>query len=106
MRHRKEKVNQLIGEEVSKILQRELEVDNQALVTVTRAIVSKDLQQAKVYLSISPFHLAKEILPEIKRQIYHFQQILNQRLRMHPVPKISFILDSTEEKAAKIRPTA
>ncbi len=49
---RLERVNQLIREEISRVLQRELKDPRLGFVTVTDVEVTKDLRQAKVYVSI------------------------------------------------------
>lgn len=101
-KYRKEKFNDLIRDEVGQILLQELDPDSDALVTVTRAIVSEDSHHAKVYVSVLPADQGEETLDQIKKQVYFFQQILNKKLRMRPIPKIYFVLDRTEEEAAKI----
>lgn len=101
-KYRKEKISDLIRDEVGQILHQELDLEVDALVTVTRAIVSEDLQHAKVYISVLPSQFAEEVMLAIQEQVYHFQQILNRQLRMRPIPKIYFVLDRTEEEAAKV----
>ncbi|HEY4484202.1 MAG TPA: 30S ribosome-binding factor RbfA [Candidatus Paceibacterota bacterium] len=100
--HRREKINDLIRDEVGKILHRELDLDVEALVTVTRAVVSEDLNHVRVYVSVFPLDAGRQALESINRSIYFFQQTLNKKLQMRPVPKLFFVLDETEERAAKI----
>ena len=102
MSHRQEKINELIREEVGKILHRELDLNFEALVTVTRAVTSKDQNHVRVYVSVFPPSVAQKALESINRNIYFFQQTLNKKLQMRPVPKLFFVLDNTEERAAKI----
>lgn len=101
-KYRKEKIGNLVRDEVGQILLRELDLEEEALVTVTQATVSDDLLHAKVYISVLPSQFAEGVMEQIREQIYHFQQILNNKLRMRPIPKIFFVLDRTEEEAAKI----
>ncbi|MBI2057904.1 MAG: 30S ribosome-binding factor RbfA [Candidatus Yanofskybacteria bacterium] len=100
--YRKEKIGDLVRDEVGKILHRELDLDFEALVTVTRVVISEDHNHARVYVSVFPLDVAKEVLENINRNIYFFQQTLNKKLQMRPVPKLFFVLDETEERAAKI----
>ena len=102
MSHRQEKINELIREEVGKILHRELDLNFEALVTVTRAVTSEDQKHVRVYVSVFPSSVAQKALESINRNIYFFQQTLNKKLQMRPVPKLFFVLDNTEERAAKI----
>lgn len=100
--HRREKINDLIRNEVGKILHRELDLDFDALVTVTRAVVSEDLNHVRIYISAFPSKFGQETLENVNKNIHFFQQLLNKRLKMRPVPKMFFVLDETEEEAAKV----
>ncbi|MDO8591298.1 MAG: 30S ribosome-binding factor RbfA [bacterium] len=102
MSERIKKLNDLLRDEVAKILLTELEKENDALVTVIGADVSPTLEHATVKISVFPIAEEKQILEKIKKQIYHIQQLLNKRLIMRPVPKIRFETDQTEERASKI----
>lgn len=101
-KYRKERIGDLLRDEMGQILHQELDLEIGTLATVTRVVVSEDLQHAKVYVSIFPSSLAEEVWKEIQKQVYYFQQILNKRLRMRPIPKIYFVLDRTEEEASKV----
>lgn len=102
MAHRKEKINDLIRDEVGKILHQNLDLDVESLPTVMRAIVSDDLNHVRIYLSVFPSQFGEEVLAEINKNIYFFQQILNKKLKIHPVPKMFFVIDKTEERAAEV----
>ncbi len=100
--YRKEKINGLIRDEVGKILHRDLDLDVNALVTVTKAVVSDDLNHARVYVSVFPSEFGQKALENINKNIYFFQQNLNKKLKMRPVPKLYFVIDDTEERAVEI----
>ena len=102
MAYRKEKINGLIRDEVGKILHQNLDLDVDALVTVTRAIVSDDLNHVRIYISVFPSKFAEEALEQINKVIYFLQQILNKKLKIHPVPKMFFVIDQTEERAIEV----
>ena len=102
MSERIKKLNDLIRDEVGKILMTEVEAENNTLITVTGADVSPTLEHATIKISVFPSDKTDEILKKLKKQIYQIQQLLNKRLNMRPVPKIRFELDKTEEKAEKI----
>ena len=102
MAYRKEKINDLIRDEVGKILHQNLDMEIDALVTVIKATVSDDLNHVRIYISVFPSQFAQEALEKINKEIYFFQQILNKKLKIHPVPKMFFVLDKTEEVAAKV----
>ncbi len=102
MAHRKEKINDLIRDEVGKIIHQNLDLDMEALPTVLRALVSDDLNHVRIFISVFPSSFGEEVLAKINQQIYFLQQILNKKLKIHPVPKMYFVLDQTEAKAAEV----
>ena len=99
---RNKKLNDLLRDVVAKIIEEELDVDGTPLVTVIGADVSPTLEHATIKISVLPLTLEKAVIAELKRDIYHIQQQVNKQLRMHPVPKIRFEIDHTEEHAARI----
>lgn len=97
---RLEKINELIRRFISDLLRRELDTD--ALVTVYGVNTSANGQDATIGITVYPFEKSKEVLKEIQKNIYEIQQKLNRGLRIRPVPKITFKIDESEEKASKI----
>ena len=102
MTKRTEQVNDLIEEELGKIILREIDFSPDILVTLTRVDVSPNLQQAKVYISSIPEKNLKNALEILDTQIYEIQQLLNKRLKMRPVPRIEFIEEKRTVEAGKI----
>lgn len=102
MSDRLQKLNDLLRDEVARILLVELEKEEDTLVTVTGADVSPTLEHATIKISVFPVNKADEVLKKIEKQIYHIQQLLNKRLAMRPIPKIRFEIDNTEERASQI----
>lgn len=101
MSERIKRVNELIKQEISKLLCRELDFGN-ILVTVLAVSVSPDLRQAKVIISILPSEKEKNVQLILKKNIFDLQQILNKRLKMRPVPKICFEINRTASQAQRI----
>jgi len=102
MSYRIEKVNSLIQQELSKIINREMEFPESSLVTVTSVETSVDLKQAKIWVSVFPIREAKKVLRLLNQKIGYLQGLLNKKLVMYPLPRIKFILDTTEEKAEEV----
>lgn len=99
---RLQKINELIKRQVSELIREKIDIANDILITVNEVITSPDLKQAKLMISVYPFLHSEKVLKTLQNQIYHLQQILNHNLKMHPVPKIIFILDKSQEKQNKI----
>ena len=103
MTERIKKINALLRDVVGKVLLEEFRPnDDRVLITVTRAEVSPTLEHATVYISVLPDAGGTAVLAELKKQIYHLQQAVNNKLVMRPVPKIKFEIDMTEANAARI----
>lgn len=90
-----EKLKMLLGEEVSKILDRDMEFPEGSLVTITRVALSPDVRYASVFMRALGAD-STEILALLKKNIYDIQQKLNRAVRMRPVPKIRFAIDEEE----------
>ena len=101
MSQRIKKVNELLRQEVSKLLLKEVDFGG-TFVTITNVDTSPNLQQSKIKISILPAEKSEEVLNEIKRNIFHIQKALNKKLYMRPVPKIIFEVDEIETKAQRI----
>jgi len=97
-----QQVNQLIKKELGQIILREGDFSKNVLVTLTRVETSRNLIDAKVYVSVLPENQSQRILETLNRRIFHIQQLLNKRLRMRPIPKITFVEEKETAQAGKI----
>lgn len=93
---RVEKLNNLVREELARILDREFEFPQNAMLTVTRVSISPDGHYADVLVSI--IGSKGKTLEILAKNVYTIQQMLNRRMRVRPVPKIRFALDEAELK--------
>ena len=96
-----EKLNMLFQEELAKILDRDLDIPEGNMLTVTRVLISPDAQYAAVFVSVLGAK-PKEVLDILVKNVYNIQQTLNARIRMRPVPKIHFELDKNEFEREKV----
>ncbi len=101
MSSRIKKVNQLMKEEVSQVVNKDVQTAR-SLITVTRVDTSPDLNQSKVYISVMPEEKRQEAMEQLKEQIYDIQQKVNKRLNMRPVPRIRFIKEQKSKEAARV----
>lgn len=96
--YRLEKLNSLIREEFSKILRQEIEFEKNVFVTVIYAKTSSDATHAQIGISVLPEKKESKVLKRLNQEIYHLQSLLNKKLVMQYVPKISFKIDKTATK--------
>jgi ribosome-binding factor A len=99
MGHRIEKVNELIKQQISQTLTRELDLKPGVFVTVSRVDTTADLRYARIFVSIFPEREASYALETLKNELYRLQGVLNKKLSMKPLPRIEFHLDITEVRA-------
>jgi len=101
---RLDRVNQLIKEEVSTLLQRELKDPRLGFVTVTDVETSKDLRQAKVFVSVlgddKQWAGSMAALASARGFVRNW---LRQHLDLRVTPELDFRPDHSLEHAARIQ---
>lgn len=101
---RLDRVNQLIKEEISHLLQRELKDPRLGFVTVTEVAVSKDLRTAKVYVSILGTEDEwRSSLAALESARGFVRNWLAPRIRMRAIPHLTFLPDRSMAHAAHIQ---
>ncbi len=100
--HRIEKIESLILHVLGEMIQREFTPPQGALVSLTRIAASGNLQEAKVYISVIPDRLGNEIIGSLQKNAWRFQEELNKKLKMRPVPKIIFAADRQAAQAQEV----
>jgi len=102
MARRIEQVNDLLREELGKIIIRDIEFPAGSLVTITRAVTSPDLHYADIFVSIMPASREEEALELLATEVGKIQHALNRKLRMRPVPRIKFRVDREQKRVDRI----
>ncbi len=101
---RLERVNQLIREEISLLLQRELKDPRLGFVTVTEVDVAKDLRTAKVYVSVLGSETEWQAsLAALESARGYIRNLLAPRLRLRAIPHFTFHPDRSMAHAAQIQ---
>lgn len=99
---RAEKLSAAVQREVNEILLREFSFKPGVFITISRVDTSSDLRYTCLFLSIFPEKETQYALKTLEKEIYKIQGLLNKKLKMRPLPKIVFKLDTSEIEAAKI----
>lgn len=99
-----DRVNQLIKEEISGLLQRELKDPRLGFVTITDVEVSKDLRTAKVYVSVlGPEEHWRSTLAALESAKGFIRNWLRHHLTLRVTPVLSFRADRSLAHAANIQ---
>lgn len=98
---RSQRVSNLIREELSKIIFKELEFSG-AIFTITEVEVDKDLENAEVYFSVLPADQSERVLKILNKFRSRLHYLLMKKINIKPMPYIIFKIDYGPEKAAEI----
>lgn len=104
MTHRIERVNSLIQQEVSELLQRQVKDPRLgSFITVTEVSTSPDLKHAKVFISsIGGDGEKQEILNTLASASGFIRKELAKRLNLRRVPELSFQWDDSIERGDRL----
>lgn len=104
MTHRIERVNHLIRQEISLLLQRQVKDPRLGgLVSVTEVVTSPDLKYAKVFISrLGSEEEKKETLGALVAASGFLRNELAKRLRLRHIPELDFRWDTSIEQGAHI----
>lgn len=104
MSHRIERVNSIIREEISELLQRQVKDPRLGeFVAVTEVATSPDLKYAKVFVSQFGTEIdRKKVLKGLASASGFFRTALAKRLKMRYVPELHFLWDDSMEHGDRI----
>jgi len=100
---RTQRVRQLLKEEISRLLQRDVKDARIGMVTVTDVEVTQDLRYATVYVNVTGDDARKtEAMQGLASAAGFLRSRLGRELTIRRVPELRFKLDRTHEHAARI----
>ncbi len=103
MTQRQQKLRELLKEQVSEILHRELKDPRLGFVTVTDAEITADLRYAKVFVSIMGTDDERESSMAVLKNSQRFvRQAFAKRVSMKVLPEIEFRLDTSVDHGVRI----
>lgn len=103
MNQRLERINNLIRDEISAMLRRDLHDPLIGFVTITSVEVSPDLRHAKVFFSVlGDPEQVKNSTKGLLRARKFINSRLAERIELRYIPHLRFILDETAAKAQRM----
>jgi ribosome-binding factor A len=102
--HRIERVNQLIRQEISELLQREVKDPRLSqFIAVTEVVTSADLRHAKVFVSfISSEQQKQDALDALAGAANFLRKEMAHKLRLRHIPELDFRWDNSIERGSRI----
>lgn len=105
MTRRTERVNELLREEISRIVLRELHdpAFQRGLISVTDVEVSPDLRHARVFVSVMGSEEERvQVFEALERARHFVERELSRRLAMRQTPELAFRRDDSIERAVRL----
>jgi ribosome-binding factor A len=100
--HRIERVSELVKREIGVIIQH-LPLDDCGFITVTDAVISPDLKDGRIYVSvIGTDEQQQQALAALEARHGLIQHELAGRVVLKYTPRLKFLLDETESRARRI----
>jgi len=101
---RMERVNSEVKRSLNSIINYDLKDPRleDAMITITKCEVTKDMKNCKTFLTVMPEDKEKEILKLIKNSENFIKKQLAQKVLLRNIPSINFVIDETEKYGAKI----
>jgi ribosome-binding factor A len=102
MKHRLERVNELLKRELGDLLTREVSFEA-ALVTVQQVDITPDLKHAHVFISVMGSEAqAKAAMAKLHSSRPSLQHLLSKRVVLKYTPHLHFQLDDSIERGTRI----
>ena len=104
MTRRTDRVNELLRQEISQLLSRDLNDPRlSGLVSITQVETTTDLRHARVFVSVFGYRQNKEdVLNGISSAARFLRRELGERLSLRYIPELKFVLDDSLDKAEHI----
>ena len=103
MKHRLERVNEVIERELSEIISREINFSAQTLVTLHAVDITADLRQCHVFVSvIGKTDQKARVLAELEENRGTLQRELAKRVVLKYTPHLNFKLDDSIERGSRV----
>ena len=103
MKHRLERVNEVLKRELSEIISREINFAAQVLVTIPAVTVSPDLRQCNVFVSVIGQEPQKvRVMEQLEEHRTAMQRELSKRVVLKYTPHLNFKLDDSIERGSRV----
>lgn len=102
MADRKQRIQSIIGKNITEIIQFEVKNPHIGFVTISEVKVSSDFSYAKVYVSFLGSKNPENNLKELNKAKGFIRSSLAKKLDIRKTPEITFELDNSFDRAERI----
>ena len=97
---RKERGSELVRNELSTLIMRELELD--AIMTIMRVEITDKLAAAHIYVGMLPNKKTDKVLGVLNKRVKYLERQLLAKINIKPMPELIFHLDKGSLNAAEV----
>jgi len=102
MTKRCEQISSELQHQLSEIINREIELPSDCLVTIMRVTVSPDLKIAKIFVSILPENKRGTVLNFLNKTTSLTRKELKSKIYLYTLPELRFFVDENEIKRREV----
>jgi ribosome-binding factor A len=102
MSARMKKVNSLIAQEISTLINREVDFKPGLFITISKVDTSRDLRYTHIFVKVFPIQEVDYAMKTLEHERINLQKILHKKLHLKILPKISFVEDDSGESFDQI----
>jgi len=102
MSKRCEQVSSELQHQLSKLINREVELPPGCMVTILRIIVSPDLKIAKIFISVLPENKRGTALDHLNKNTNFIRKRLKTKIYLYTLPELRFFIDENEIKRKEV----
>ncbi len=89
-KYRKERINAELKRVLSNIFLMDLPIQQDNIVSILNVDVSKDLEEAKVYISVLKDR--QKVLEKLEESKPYIRHLIGQKMKIRKIPNLNFIL--------------
>ena len=97
-----DQINQLIKTQLGQIINKEIELPDNTIITITRVKTTPDLKIAKVYLTVLPENVRGSVLEILRKNKKNLHTLLQKQIKTKFTPNLNFLIDEQEIYASQI----
>jgi len=98
--NRQEKINKELRKHFAEFIERES--NKTSLVTVTRCVISSDLERVTVYVSVLPTDQENSVINFLKRRQWDARDYIKKKVVLKNIPFVEFQIDLGEKNRQEI----
>lgn len=99
---RPRQVAELIHHELAMILRKDIGDPLFVHLTIREVDLSNDLSNAKIYVALYNDEQKDEVMKRLEQWLPKIRHYLSKKVMLRYVPKLNFIYDETQQRAARI----